>query len=209
MAKLGRKNPGKESSLGDELSRDERCSLMLDQLEGARLAFRDVSRATDSRTVRSALVPPRTFLTNTAPWLVFDSTEPRGASALCLGVMNSLPFDWQARRYVEVHLNYFLLENLTVPNLTDECAAAIATSAARLSCVDDRFAGFADECGVEFGPLDDDHRLDLITDIDARVADAWSLTTEDVEVMFDDFTLDAVTAGHRQMTLQKLAELSR
>ena len=209
MAKLGRKNPGKESSLGDELSRDERCSLMLDQLEGARLAFRDVSRATDSRTVRSALVPPRTFLTNTAPWLVFDSTEPRGASALCLGVMNSLPFDWQARRYVEVHLNYFLLENLTVPNLTDECAAAIATSAARLSCVDDRFAGFADECGVEFGPLDDDHRLDLITDIDARVADAWSLTTEDVEVMFDDFTLDAVTAGHRQMALQKLAELSR
>ena len=38
---------------------------------GARVAFRDVTRATDSRTVVACLVPPEHFLTNTAPYLAF------------------------------------------------------------------------------------------------------------------------------------------
>jgi hypothetical protein len=29
--------------------------------------------------------------------------------------MNSLPFDWQARRFVETDVTYFILELLTVP----------------------------------------------------------------------------------------------
>ena len=37
----------------------------------ARIAFRDVSRATDSRTFRAALLPPRVFVGNQAPYLLW------------------------------------------------------------------------------------------------------------------------------------------
>ncbi|MFH1924657.1 MAG: hypothetical protein ABIP48_32800, partial [Planctomycetota bacterium] len=59
----------------------------------ARIAFRDVSRATDSRTVRAALVPPKCFLVHLAPTLVW----PRGDEthqAFLLGVLSSIPLDW-------------------------------------------------------------------------------------------------------------------
>ena len=36
----------------------------------------------------------------------------------CLGLMNSLPFDWQARRFVETNLNFFILEGLGSLSLT-------------------------------------------------------------------------------------------
>ena len=66
-----------------------------------RIAFRDVSRSTDSRTMRACLVPPRTPLTNKAPYLVFSGWDAPSNSASVLGVLNSLPFDWLARRYIE------------------------------------------------------------------------------------------------------------
>ena len=69
---------------------------------------------TNSRTVIASLVPAETFLTNKAPYLAFVDGGHRERAACC-AVMNSLPFDWQARRFVETNLNFFILELLTVP----------------------------------------------------------------------------------------------
>lgn len=93
----------------------------------ARVAFRDVSRATDSRTVRACLVPPQTFLTNSAPYLAF----PLGGAleqAFVLGVLNSLAFDWQARRFVETHMNFFILNILCDPPPGETDLQAIAVT---------------------------------------------------------------------------------
>jgi hypothetical protein len=171
------------------------------------VAFRDVSRATDSRTVRAALVPPATYLTNTAPYLAFLDDDPR-AEAACLALLNSLAFDWQARRFVELHLNFFVLEGLRLPALTETDVAALATPAARLSCPDERFADFAVTTGVEVGPLPDDERAALRAEIDALVARAYDLTAEELEVVFADFTLDAVPADYRQMVRDRFAALT-
>ncbi len=97
------------------------------------MAFRDVSRATDSRTVRACLVPPEYFLVNSAPYLAFVDEDTRSEAA-CLALMNSLVFDWQSRRFVETHLNFFVLEGLRLPDLDDDTFAALAATAARLSC---------------------------------------------------------------------------
>jgi hypothetical protein len=179
---------------------------VLGELGRARVAFRDVSRATDSRTVRACLVPPEVFLTNKAPYLAFAVGDDR-ARAACLGIMNSLPFDWQARRFVEINLNFFILEGLVVPHLDDGDLAAVAASAARLSCADERFAELAGAVGVEVGPLPGDERERLRVEIDARVARAWSLTAEDLDVLLADFTLDAVPPGYRRRLAARLAEL--
>ena len=49
-----------------------------------RIVFRDVTRSTDSRTVRACLVPPRVPLTNKAPYLIFVGWSAL-AQGQCLG----------------------------------------------------------------------------------------------------------------------------
>ena len=165
-----------------------------------------MARSDDSRTVRACLVPPRVFLTNTAPYLAFlggDETAP----AACLGVMNSLPFDWQARRYAEIHMNFFILEALAVPDLNDDDYTEIARAAARLSAIDKRFATFAEAVGVEHGRLPSSERRRLMAEIDARVARAWKLTEADLETMFTDFSADAASPAYRALVIERRREL--
>ena len=71
--------------------------------------------------------------------------------------MNSLPFDWQARRFIEINVNFFLLEGLLyLPDLDDaRFQRAISQAAARLSALSTTaFADFAAATGVDYGPLD-------------------------------------------------------
>ena len=173
-------------------------------LPGARLAFKDVTQRNNSRTVHACLIPPEHFLTNSAPYLTFVDPDPK-AEAACLALMNSLVFDWQARRFVEIHVNFFILEGLRLPDLDDDAFATIATAAARLSCPDQRFADFAAATGVEVGLLRDEERTSLRAEIDARLARAWALTPEELELVFEDFTEGAVPLAYRQMVRQRLA----
>jgi hypothetical protein len=171
--------------------------------QSARVAFRDVSRATDSRTVRACLAPPGVFLANSAPYLVFDRGGPL-ETAFVLGVMNSLPFDWQARRYVEAHLNFFVLSLLRFPDPANTDTRAIGERAARLSCVDTRFVSFAEAVGVAIGTLDDKEEARLRSEIDALVARAYRLDLDDLEVVFSDFTPAAVPLEYRELVRSTL-----
>ena len=198
--------PGSGSLLAKDIELKVRKQALLTELDRARVAFRDVTNRTNSRTVLAALIPPGVYLTNTAPYLTFVEGSERDQAA-CLGLMNSLPFDWQARRFVELHVSFFILEGLRVPALSDTDYDAIAEAAARLSAVDDRFADFAAAVGVSCGPMDPAERQRLRVEIDARVARAWNLTVGDMEVIFRDFTEDAVTPAYRAAVVGRMGEL--
>ncbi len=206
LKKVQKPRPGSGSLLAKTLTVAQRCQAVRRDLNLDRIAFHDVARGTDPRTVVAALIPKGIFLTNKAPYLSFPTGDPL-ARAACLGIMNSLPFDWQARRFVEINLNFFLLEGFYVPSLTDEDYAGIGRAAARLSAVDDRFTDFARETGVECGPLSDAERLDLRLEIDARVARAWNLTPDDLQVIYDDFTTNALPPAYRTQLTKRLMEL--
>jgi hypothetical protein len=79
-----------------------------------RIAFRDVTRATDSRTVRLALIPPKTFVNHLAPFILWPRGDEKDEAYL-LGVLSSIPLDWYARRFVETHLTFFVLAPFPVP----------------------------------------------------------------------------------------------
>ena len=176
------------------------------ELNRARVAFRDVTNRTNSRTVLACLIPAEVLLSNTAPYLAFVQGDEK-CQSVALGILNSLPFDWQARRYVEMHMSLFILNSLVVPDLGDEDFDAISEAAARLSAVDDRFADFAAAAGVLCGGLSDADRERLRIEIDARVARAWDLTADDLEVMLEDFTSRAVPVAYRTALLRRLEEL--
>ena len=171
-----------------------------------RIAFRDVTNRTNSRTVIACLIPPRTPLTNKAPYLIFAGWGTIEQSNV-LAILNSAAFDWISRRYVETNLNYFILNMLTFPPPESTPWQNLGKSAARLSCVDDRFAEFAAEAGVDCGPLSDAQRHDLRAEIDALVARAYSLTEDELRFIFTDFTENAVPPAYRQQVLEKYERL--
>lgn len=197
LKKVLKSQPGQGTLITGVTTKAERVAAVARSWGRARLAFRDVSRATDSRTVRAALVPPGVLLTNTAPYLAFVDDDPL-AEAACLSVLNSLVFDWQARRYVELHMNFFIAEGLLSPTLTDDLVAQIGRRAARLSCRDDRFAEFATATSVEYGRMPAKDREQLRAEIDALVAHAYAITPDGLEVVFADFTLNAVSDEYRE-----------
>jgi hypothetical protein len=95
-----------------------------------------------------------------------------------------------------------------VPDLAEEDFEVVAQAAARLSCVDDRFAEFAESVGVEVGPLDDEEHEHLRVEIDARVARTWGLTAGDLDVLFADFSVNAVPLAYRRRLAERLVELA-
>ncbi len=177
-----------------EILADERTH----PFHSTRIAFRDVSRSTDSRTVRACLVPPKTLLTHKAPYLVFPTGGPT-EQMFVLGIFNSLSFDWQARRFIETNLTYFILNMLCFPPRATTNPEEIGSRAARLSCVDERFVDFAEACDVDCGPLEVNERLRLSSEIDALVAHAYRLTEHDLGVIFSDFTETAVSPPYRTL----------
>lgn len=173
-----------------------------------RIALRHITNRTNSRTTIACLIPPCTPLTNAAPYLLFEGWGSL-SRANVLGVINSIPFDWQSRRYVEINYNFFILNNLTFPSPNNTPWQRIGKLAARLSCVDERFAEFASEAGVEYGPLTEADRADLRAEIDALVADAYGLTADELRFIFTDFTENAVSPAYRSLVLDKFQRSSR
>jgi len=153
-----------------------------------RIAFRDVTRSTDSRTVRAALLPPKVFITNKGPYLLW----PRGDEsdqAFLLGVLSSIPLDWFARRFVEVNLNYFIFNPLPVPRppRADAQWSRVVALAGRLAAPDDRYADWARAVGVAHGPPGPLERQDMIHELDGVVAHLYGLTEPQLAHIYGTF----------------------
>jgi hypothetical protein len=198
--------PGMDSILAREVPLEQRRIALHSEVGKIRLGFRDVTNRTNSRSVLASLIPAETFLLNSIRYLVFVDGAHRERAACC-AVMNSLPFDWHARRFIETHVSYFILELLTVPAFNDAAYAELVALGARLSCPDERFAEVAEACGTKVGQLEDDERLALRARVDALVAQAYGLTPVDVEVICADFTTDAVPPAHRKKLQRELESL--
>lgn len=171
-----------------------------------RIAFRDVTNATNTRTSIAALVPPDTLLTNAAPF-VFRYDGDTRAEAYLLAVLGSIPLDWYARKYVELHMNLHIFNALPIPYRTDASlwSERVTEISGRLAAVDERYRAWAEEVGVEVGTANDEPtKSDLIAELDALVSLLYGLTEDQVEHIFKTFhrgwdyqpRLDAVLAHY-------------
>ncbi len=156
----------------------------------SRVAYRRTVRATDSHTAIAALVPPDVALTEQAPFFFRTDLATANEEAFLLGVMNSLPFDWYTRRWVELNLSFELLAAMPAPTLdlsSPRCRRVIEL-AARLAAVDDRFEEWAALVGVPTRSLSADlERSAAIAELDALAALLYGLDWPDVEHIFETF----------------------
>ena len=175
-----------------------------------RIAFRDVSRANDARTFRCVLIPPRRVLTHKAPYLLQTQGDPSD-EAYVLGVLSSMVFDWQLRRTTELNMTFELLNQASVPDpgRGHPIRDRITEIAARLAAVDDRFDEWADQHGVQTGPIPDAEREQLLVELDACVAVLYGLDADDVAVLYDTFAQPGQWDTRRDAVLSAMPRMAQ
>lgn len=153
-----------------------------------RVAFRDVTGATNTRTVIAALIPPQTFITHKGPYFLWPRGDARDQAYL-LGVLSSIPLDWYARRMVELSLSYYVINPFPIPRPPQNSLGwkRVVELAGRLACPDERFEEWAQSVGVGCGALEGDQKQDHIFELDAVVAHLYGLTEEHIRHIFETF----------------------
>jgi hypothetical protein len=176
-------------------------------MNAPRIAFRDVTNRTNTRTVICCLVPPGVALVHKAPFL-FQQAGRAADEAFLLGVMSSVPFDWFARRFVELSMTFQLLITFPVPRIGRQTGRLVALDgslildsgdlrpihdrivgiAGRLAAVDDRYSEWALMVGVEVGSVKSPAEKDaLICELDALVSLLYGLSRDQVSQLFASF----------------------
>ncbi len=153
-----------------------------------RIAFRDVARATDQRTLIAALVPPHVVHQHTAPTLVrVQATETD--EAYLLGFLSSRVLDWYARRQVETHMTFSIFNTLPVPEVAHDHPGRcrVIELAGRLCAIDDRYAEWAKAVGVDYGPVPEDQAEDMKPELDACVARLYGLDEQQIRDLYATF----------------------
>jgi len=156
-----------------------------------RIAFRNVTNRMDRRSMIACLAPPYIFITNAAPYFLW----PRGNEqdqAFLLGILSSIPLDWYARRFVNLNLNFFVINPFPIPRLPrhNPLWKRVVELSGRLACPDDRFANWANIVGVECGPLDDSQKENMIHELDAVAAHLYGLNESQLTHIFETFRVN-------------------
>ena len=141
------------------------------------------------RTVIAAIVPPRTFLSNSANYFllkqndrfVLDSQYIAHLLHLC-GILNSISFDFVSRQLVQTNVPQ-ILKKIPVPPLNQQ----IADLAARLVVGHDDFAGLADQLHIQNRYLSVSERIDVSAKLEVLIAKSYGLDRDDYSAIVDTF----------------------
>lgn len=178
---------------------------MNDWKRGWFLAYKDITSATNERTMIAAFMP-RVAVVNSAPLvLVGDDISPMRETCL-LANLNAIIFDFVARQKVgAVHLNFFIVEQL--PTLTpdvyaDPCPwskqetleAWVGQRVLKLSCTAEDMIPLAQACNFKGSRGDGVHawkeaeRSTLRAELDAAYFILYGLDRDDAEYVLSTFS---------------------
>jgi hypothetical protein len=173
-----------------------------------RIVLRDITNATNERTLISAVIPKGIVCHNTLRTIRNYKIEPYEDALsdeylhdfyqriftdqelfVGLGLINSLPFDYLLRTKVDTHVVTYKFKESQVPHLTngDDWFHYISERAARLNCYGEEFADMRDRLGGIDPATNEDERRELQAEIDAATFHAYGLEHRDVKFVLDDF----------------------
>lgn len=173
-------------------------------LRCAYLSFKDVTSATNQRTMIAAFAPTVAFV-NSMPVLLPDRSLPMRRVCCLLANLNALPYDFVARQKVGgTHLNFFIVEQL--PTLTSDAYDEpcpwergvtmerwISDRVLKLTCTADDLRPLAEACGFEGSLGDGVHkwkdaeRAELTAELDAAYAILYGLEENELAYMLSTF----------------------
>jgi hypothetical protein len=149
-----------------------------------RVAFRDIARSNDERTMIACIAPPNVVFGHTAtvektPW----SRTNADALVLC-ALFNAFPFDWLVRLKATTHLSLYILNGLPIPRFSSAASHFMAHAALLLSCNHEGYAAL----GLEQTGQRTPRNATLRAQIDATVANAYGLNRDQYEHVLRGFS---------------------
>lgn len=171
------------------------------------IAFRDIARAVDARTMIAAAVP-RAGFGNTLPLVFLEGQNDAALAASLLGNLGSLVFDFVTRQKAQsTHLNWYIVEQLPVippdrysttrfgPKTAAEIVHEVVlelTYTAHDMAPFARDMGYVDGTGTVISPFrwDGARRLRLRAKLDAIFFHLYGMTNrDDVRYIFSTFPI--------------------
>ncbi|MCC6428186.1 MAG: N-6 DNA methylase [Phycisphaerales bacterium] len=176
-----------------------------DDERSAYVCYKDITSATNERTMIAAWAPHAAFV-NSAPLMLMDRSISARRACCQLGNLNAAVLDFVARQKVGgVHLNFFIVEQLPIlaPDTYDEkcpwdrkhtLEEWVSERVLRLSCTSEDMKPLASECGFKGSGGDgihkwkDSERIEMLAELDAAFFHLYGVEREDVEYMLGTFT---------------------
>jgi len=167
----------------------------------ALLAFRNVTRATDTRTVIASFIPTVGVI-NSAPIMLFSIQIQQKTRSCLLANLNTFILDYVAKRKIpNVNLNFFVVEQLPILhpdfykqkcpwNKKQTLEKWISERVLKLTCTSNDMIPLAEAAG--FKPRvykwDPAERLDLQAQLDAAFFLLYGIKRPDVEYILSTFS---------------------
>jgi hypothetical protein len=114
-----------------------------------RLAFREISRSTDERTMIAAVIPAGYIFGHKATCEKAPWERPDAVALVLCAIFNSFAFDWCLRRKIAASVSLFMLNGCPAPSLSKAAFRFLAHGSLRLTC---RHAGYARLWQEQLGP---------------------------------------------------------
>jgi hypothetical protein len=189
-----------ESEAREALLRDGNPDTQL-EYQRYRLAYRDVARNTDVRTMIAAILPKRVFAGHT---LHLSANLSASYLLYFVAIANSFVFDWLLRHKVSAHCSIFYVYQMPMPRLSEGHVAfdRLVTLAAKLVCTRDEFEDLAREARarLERAAHDPAQRTAICAQIDSIVAHLYGITNDELQHILAAFPL--VATGVKEQVLE-------
>ena len=190
------------------------------------IAFRDIARSTDARTMIACIMPNYVALNNKSPSLV--STLALSKKLNLLAILNSLTFDYATRQKItSANLNFFIVKQLPVlrPEQIDEVNQwQLVKRVAELTYFNHDMDEFAKELSAELSQeqneelgnrlikqepwvFDELRRAQLQAEIDAIVAKLYGLNDDELKYILDPEDIFGVGCIHETFRVLKNNEI--
>lgn len=171
----------------------------------SRIGFCDITGQTNERSLLLARIPAGVSCGNKVPTLAFSDRSVEHED-LFLALTNSLAVDWMMRRLVTTTVNFFLFDSLPLPKIDKSSAVG-----RELVALAQRISAAEGDPKINLWEIGEYRAR-----IDSLVAYAWSLSLQDMEVIFRDFPLldrrQPSLSDEKRSTITRdavLAELAR
>ena len=168
---------------------DRRISLKLARRTWL-LGIRDITNATNERTIIGAIVPLGPVGNNLPLWLPAHTVAPRAVTCL-LATISSLAADYFARQKIGgTHMNYFVGSQLPVLEPSDFPQTEtdfIVPRVLELTYTSHSMKPFAEDLGYSGSPFawNEDRRAILRAELDARIAQLYGLSRDQLRYILD------------------------
>jgi hypothetical protein len=155
-----------------------------------RIAFKDVTSPTNTRSAIFCMIPQNVATVHTTPLMIRQNNVDEFDEAIHIAILNSRIFDWYVRRYVELHLTFTLLNQVPFPNYdtTSEMCQTLVGAVRRLHMEDPHLIEWCNAI-VNHDLLVEipNNQIELFSLIDAIVAILYGLDKNQIRVIMSTF----------------------